>query len=127
MSEVLESPDAEAFAITFLKAQTAGLKIATKYPTTIPATFVRVSRTGGVGRDLVTDSPTLLFECTAEDSVVAGNLARRQHAIIMAAARISDAVTRVTEVSGVSFFPDPGTNRPRYQFAVQLDLRRVAV
>lgn len=127
MSEILEGPDAEALAVTFLKSHTAGIKCGTKYPATIPVEFVRISRTGGVGRDFLTDSPILLFECTAVDSVAASRLALRQHAIALAAGRLSDSVTRSVEVAGVAFFPDPDTNRARYQFTVQWDIRRTAI
>ncbi|MEQ6899009.1 hypothetical protein [Microbacterium sp. KR10-403] len=75
----------------------------------------------------MTDSPMILVECFADDGGTAADDAKIDRALLMAAARLSDDVTRVTDVGGPSFLPDPDTNLPRYQFTVQLDMRGTAL
>ena len=129
--EVIAFPDAEAFAVKFLKSQyrsrgvTAGA--GTKITDSVTSGFTRVSRAGGGVRDIVTDSPLLLIECFAADTVTASELARVTRALMLASARLSAKVTRAVDGDGVSFLPDPTTNNPRYQFVVQLDLRGSAI
>lgn len=127
MAEVIGFPDAEGLAVAFMKAEYSGrgvaAKVATKRPKTMPAMFTRVSRVGGDPRDLVTDSPMLLFECYGDSTVSAEHLAKVTRALALAAARLRDDVTRVQSVGGLGFNPDPDTNQARYQFTVQWDLR----
>jgi len=131
MTEVIAFPDAEAFAVLFLRAQFSARSMSagasTKVPASIPNGHVRVSRAGGGQRDLVTDSPRLLLECFAADTVAASDLAKVTRALLLAAARLSDEVTRAVDGGGVAFLPDPSTNNPRYQFVVQLDLRGATI
>lgn len=128
MTEVITFPDAEAFVVGFLKSRVerGGRKVATKAPKT-GTRYTRVSRVGGSARDLVTDSPLILVECFAGDGVTAADDAKIDRALLMAAARLTDDVTRVQDAGGPSFLPDPDTNLPRYQFTVQLDLRGTAL
>lgn len=128
MTEIIAFPDAESFAVAFLKgrAERSGRDVGTKAPKT-GTRYTRVSRSGGVSRDLVTDSATILVECFADDGVTAADDAKIDRALLMASARLSKDVTRVTDVGGVVFLPDPDTNKPRYQFVVQLDLRGAAL
>lgn len=125
--EVIAFPDVEAFAVTYLRSKITGATVATRVPTTMPAQMVRVSRAGGAARDLVTDSALLLVECWAESSVAASELARLCRAHLLAAARASNLVTKVVDVSGTVSLPDPATNNPRYQFTVELHMRGSAI
>jgi len=50
------------------------VKIASKYPPADPDFLVRVSRAGGSKSNLVTDSPTMLFECWARSEADAETL-----------------------------------------------------
>jgi hypothetical protein len=131
MPEVIGFPDAEATAIAFLKAQLTArgkaVPTGTKVPNPRPPLFVRISRTGGTSRDIVTDSPTLLFECCGDDDVAVSDLATLCRAIVLAGARLSNTITRVVDGGGVAFLPDPDTGNPRYQFVAQLDLRGHAI
>lgn len=131
MVEVIAFRDAEAFTRSFLKAQLSArgdtVAVGTKIPATRPDRFIRLSRVGGGARDLVTDSPRILVECFALDTVAASDLAKVARALLLAAARLSDGVTKATDGGDVAFLPDPDTNQPRYQFVVQLDLRGTAI
>lgn len=133
MVEVIAFPDAESFSVAFLKAQFTERDIATRVGTKLPKahtaadSFVRVSRSGGVSRDIVTDSPMILVECFGPDTVTASDTAKVTRALMLAAARLSDEVTRVQDSGGVAFLPDPDTGQPRYQFVVALDLRGSAI
>ena len=125
--DVIGFPDAEARAVAFLKSEYESRDIdagvATKFPKSPPAQFTRVSRVGGGARDLVTDSPRLLFECYGDSTVTAADLGKVTRALIGAWARLSDEVTRVQPDEGLAFNPDPDTNQARYQFMAQVDLR----
>lgn len=131
MVELIGFPDAEAVAITLLKSQLSArgvaAKVATKVPTPRPDLLVRVSRVGGVSRDIVTDSATLLIECSGLTEIAASDLASLARAIMLAAARLTPNVTRAVDGGGIVSLSDPDTNSPRYQFVVQLDLRGTTV
>lgn len=128
MAEVLVTPDVEAAAASFLRAGLGSLaaKVATVVPATMPTTMVRVSLTGGSRSDVVSDAAQLTVECWAGDGPAASNIARRAQALMFSAAG-SDAagifVRRVDSVGGVQNFPDPDTNKPRYQFTVRWHVR----
>lgn len=124
MAEVLVTPDAEAAAVTFLRSEIGSLadKVATKVPTTMPAKMVRVSLTGGSRLNVASDTAQLTVECWAPDETTASNLARTAQALMFSAAWNSAGgvfVRRVESVGGVQSFPDPDTNKPRYQFTVR--------
>ena len=126
--EVIGFPDAEARAVAFLKSEYVSRGVAagvgTKFPAkNVPALFTRVSRAGGGARDLVTDSPRLLFECYGDSTVTAAELGKVTRALVGAWARLSDDVTRVQDGEGLAFNPDPDTNQARYQFVAQVDMR----
>lgn len=124
MGEVLVQEDFEAAAVVFLAERLGPLaaRVATKVPATMPATMVRVSLTGGSRFDVATDTAQLTVECWAPDGPTASNLARRSFAYMLAAAGSYAGgvwVRKAEEVGGVQSFPDPDTNKPRYQFTVR--------
>lgn len=131
--EVVVHQDAEARAVTYLRARLPGMgvtaTVATRVPSQRPPLMVRVSRTGGPARDVVTDQPQLTVECWGTDSVQAGNLARFCRALMHAWPRDDQHgrdVGRVSEVGGLAAFPDPLSDQPRYQFTVQVAMRGYA-
>ena len=124
MGEVLVSPDVESAAVVYLRAGLGLLatKVATAVPATMPATMVRVSLTGGSRSGVASDAAQLTVECWAPDGPTASNLARRAQALMFAAKATDVAgifIRRVDSVGGVQNFPDPDTNKPRYQFTVR--------
>lgn len=132
MVEVVVAPSAEAEAVAFLRGEfsSRGLVDAdarTKFPASPKRLFVRVSRTGGVMRDFAYDSPVLLFECYGDTEPNAERFAALVRGLVLAWPRLSDKVTRVQDGGGLASFPDPDTNKPRYQFTVSADLKGSAV
>lgn len=129
--EVIAFPDAEAVGVAFLKAELATrsdtAKVATKIPAIRPPRLVKVTRTGGLRRNLMTDSAQLTFECWDVAEAEAAALSRVVRAIIHAAPQLSLPLgaqcSRVQEVGGPVSFPDPDTALPRYQFTASLDFR----
>lgn len=132
MSEVLVTPDAETAAVSFLRSGLGALaaKVATEVPATMPVTMVRVSLTGGSRSGVASDAAQLTVECWAPDGPTASNLARRAQALMFSASASTAAgifVRKVESVGGVQNFPDPDTNKPRYQFTVRWHVTPAAI
>lgn len=90
--------------------------VATKVPNPRPDKFVRVTRAGGQGRNLVQSDPRLLIECWAPDSVSALNLARMAYAHLWAHYGSSSVWGGRASLTEPVNFPDSETKSPRYQF-----------
>lgn len=131
MVEVIVARDAEGAGVKFLNSQLTARSMGGKAVKTVPSpmTFplVRVSRVGGNARDVAYDSPLLLFECWASDMKSAIEFASFVRGLVQAWARLSDEVTAVRGAGDLVFLPDPDTNKPRYQFAVQVDMKMSAI
>ncbi|WP_424462889.1 hypothetical protein [Pseudoclavibacter helvolus] len=129
MSEVIVFPDVEAMVVAYLRppASEAGGSVATKAPSPLPRLFARVSRVGGSQRDIATDTARVLVECWGPDTVTASSFASLMRAHMLAIARATDSFTRVVDGGGITYLADPDTNKPRYQFFVQADVRGVAL
>lgn len=132
MTEVLITPDVEAAAVSYLRSGLGLLaaRVSTAVPATMPATMVRASLTGGSRSGIASDAAQLTVECWAADEPTASNLARRAQALMFAAAATDVAgtfVRKVDSVGGVQNFPDPDTNKPRYQFTVRWHVRAAAI
>jgi hypothetical protein len=134
MSEVIAFPDAEAVVVTGLSdaltARGRNAYVSTRTPNPRQPDMVRVSRTGGARRDLVTDQPMVTVECWGEDEPSASDLARLCRALVWSwggSAAAGAWIRAVREVGGVVSLPDPATALPRYQFTVQLDTRGEAI
>jgi len=132
MSELLVTPDVEAAVITWLKNGLGSLadKVATKVPTTMPARMVKVSLTGGSRRDMATDVTQVTVECWGPDEPATSLMARTSHGLMSSAAKMTAGtvfVRKVEPVGGVQNFPDPDTNKPRYQFTVRWHVRPATI
>lgn len=132
MSEVVVFPDAEAVAVSWLDGKLgAGVEVSTQVPNPRPDKLCRVTRTGGAGRiNLVTDDAQLTFECWGPDEESASATARLAQGHVFAAAgeMVGSAyVRKVTEIGGLTNFPDPESDSPRYQFTVGVQLRGAAI
>lgn len=132
MGEVLVTPDVELAAVTFLRSGLGSIaaKVATAVPSIMPAMMVRVSLTGGSRQSFAADAAQLTVECWAVDVGAASNLARRAQALMFSAAGTEAAglfVRKVETVGGVQNFPDPDTNKPRYQFTVRWHVRPATI
>lgn len=131
MVEVLVGRDAEGAAVKFLNAELVSRSVVGRAVKVVPSPMsfplVRVSRVGGDARDVAYDSPLLLFECWANDMKAAIEFASLVRGLVRAWARLSDDVTAVRGAGDLVFLPDPDTNKPRYQFVVQVDVKMSAV
>lgn len=132
MAEVIVNRDAEGLAVAFLRSQFTSRAMndadaRTKFPPSPKRLFVRVSRIGGDVANIVYDQPSLLFECYGDSETNAERFGALVRALILAWARISDEVTRVQSAGGLASLPDPDTNKPRYQFAVQVNMKMSAI
>ena len=122
MSERIVFPDAEAVAVAHMPD--LGVSMSTKVPNPRPASFVRVTRTGGSRRDLVTDGAQLTFEAWAATDVEASDLAALARSYVYQLAEDQVGPIRgARDVSAPVSFPDPESGSPRYQFTVVVDLR----
>lgn len=130
MAEVLIPPDVEAVYQSYLRTSLAArgwtVKVASTVPATRPQYMVKVTLTGGSTRSQISHEAQLTVECWADDSVKASELSRLCHGltIAMQGAVFSGVWVRAARpVSGPTFFPDPDTSTPRYQFTTRLDVR----
>jgi len=132
MTEVLVSPDVVLAATSYLRTGLGVLadRVATAVPSTMPNNMVKVSLTGGSRTGLVSDAVQLTVECWSANDPTASLLARTSHAYMLAAAGTTAGgvfVRKVETVGGVQSFPDPDTNKPRYQFTVRWHVRPAAI
>ncbi|QTV79485.1 hypothetical protein [Microbacterium sp. NIBRBAC000506063] len=111
-------------------AEALGTKIPTADPK--PAEFGRVLTTGGAGRDLVTDTPTLILEGYAVTEQRARDLCALMVAIVEAAARAGSLGGVTCYAARVGSLPSnlPHPQVPthfRFTATVSVDLRRTTV
>lgn len=118
-------PDTTAVVCTYLNGLLAQ-PVLTRIPDPRPATFVRVLRTGGPRRNLVTDQAQVTVESWAASDEEAHDLAQlaRAHLHELPGQTVNDAlVFRVDEVSGPADLPDPISEQPRYSQTFTVALR----
>lgn len=123
---MLAPVDVEAEVVTLLNTALTP-PVSTQIPNPRPASHVRVTRTGGQGRNLVQSDPRVLVECWAPDSTAAFELARLAYAHLWATygdAAVWGGRASLTEPAN---FPDPSTDSARYQFlaTITTDLTEV--
>lgn len=116
-------PDVEALMIAFLKPVIAPVKVATKVPSTRPASFVRVYRTGGSAVNRILEEAQITVDAWAATEVAAFELASSCREALLNDASRMPLVRGATETGGLYFSPDPDTNTPRYRFTVALRVR----
>jgi hypothetical protein len=116
-------PDVEALAVAFLKTVVAPVKVATKVPSTRPASCVRVYRTGGSAVNRILEEAQITVDAWAATEVEAFELASDCREALLNKASQMPLVRGASEVGGLHFNPDPGTNTPRYRFTVGLMVR----
>ena len=129
MTELVAAPDIEAALVAHVRAALAARGVSAHVGTTVPnprpTQLVRMTRQGGPRRNIVTDSPLVVVEAWDANTVAAFDLGSLVEAIVLATGGSfigtkSVWVNDTSSVSGLSFFPDPDTTFPRYQFTVQL-------
>lgn len=130
MREKITFDDAEIAMTRWLRAAmladgsiTDAKQVGTERTTTSPATFVRVSRTGGIRRDLITDLAMLTFECWDTTKDKAAQLAVTTRTLVQALYgdfQGSTVLSWDSEVAGPTYFPHPDTGTPRFQHTQQV-------
>lgn len=113
-------PDVEVLAVGLLKATVAPVRVVTKVPSTRPAEFVRVWRTGGAAANRVLDQPMLTVQAWGTN---ADELSRKCREAFLSNSAALPLVRGVEEVTGPYQDPDPATNTDRVTFTVQLQVR----
>lgn len=130
LAELSTELSAHGFAGVARAAGTLGTKLPTVTPK--PAEFGRVLATGGVPRDLVTDSATLVLEGYAVKEQRARDLCALMLAIVERAARAGSlggvTVYRVASASLPANLPHPQVpTHFRFTATISADLRRSSV
>jgi hypothetical protein len=134
-AEVLVAPDPLAVAVAYLNGELAGrgepARASGAIPNPRPASFIKVSVTGGAGRaSLVYVSPFVTFDCWAPTSPAASDLASLVAALILAMPDryVGPAVVySATELAFPAEQPDPDTRLPRYVWSAQIGMRAQAI
>lgn len=120
-------PDAEQVVCVALTDADLGVPVVVEVPNPRPARFVKVLRTGGDRRDLVTDNPLITIETWAATKEAAADLAQlaRAHVFAMRGTRPGDLTTvyRIADAGGPVSLPDPATGSPRYTFTCSIAMR----
>ena len=117
-------PDAEMVAVTLLR-EALDVPVYITPPKDIPGTYVRITRLGGVQRNLVTDSALIGVNCYSRRRSEAAELANKTRLILRdsSGTKAHNAGIRFwREVSGPVNYPQPDVDRVRYQFSGELRL-----
>lgn len=118
-------PNAERVVIDYLR-EALDVPVWQTPPPAPPDNYVRLSRVGGIVRNIVTDAATMSISAYGKDQAQAAELANRVRELMIAArcSRLPGAWCRWwVEMAGPSYYPDP--DRPdysRYQFSGELRL-----
>ena len=116
--------DAEMVAVTLLR-EALDVPVYINPPKNVPGTYVRITRLGGVQRNIVTDSALIGVNCYSRRRSKAAELANKTRLILRdsAGTKVNDAGIRFwQEVSGPVNYPQPDVDRVRYQFSGELRL-----
>lgn len=102
-----------------------GAPVSTRVPNPRPASFVRVTRTGGFRSNTGQSQPRILIECWGGSDSAAWALVEKTWPLI-ASSDEPDQIAPGVEVMSVDDlgepvnFPDVSSGSPRYQFTAQL-------
>lgn len=114
--------DAEGLVRGLLAAAVSPVRVATKVPTTRPAEFIWVRRTGGPVMGRVVDQPQMTVTAWASTTVRALELANAAREALIAAAKGSNGIHRV-QMNSLYYDPDPDSGGDRYTFTAFLNVR----
>lgn len=119
----MKFPDVEAMGRSFLLPVASPSKVVTQVPSTRPARFVRLFRTGGAATNRILERAQLTVQGWDTDSVGAFELTAACREAFLNRYSLMPLVRGVSEVGGLHFDPDPGSGVPRYTFTVELMVR----
>lgn len=132
MAEAVAFDDVEALLVPYLRARLEArdlpTSVSTRIPDQRPDRLVKVTRTGGARRNLVTDAPIVMFECWDVDEPAAADLGRIVRAEVQALDDdVIPGLSFRAEVGGLAAWPDPDTRTPRYVHSQELRVRGHAI
>ena len=116
MSDVL--PNLEAALVKYLRDE-IGVQVGTRVPATRPASFIRLTRTGGAPLDRAQSRPTVLIECWGSDETAAWSLASKAWPLLAGhrdGIRMGAVEVTTASLTDPVNYPDSATGTPRYQF-----------
>jgi hypothetical protein len=122
--EAVEFRDAEAVVRLYLLNYMPAVKMGTKTPATMPATFLKIIRTGGTRETLISDRAQITLEAYAVKETEAINLLSTARAWLNAA---DGMIFGVTELGGPVNLPDPTTSNIRYTMTLWVRIRGVVI
>lgn len=125
MRPVVVFPDATAVVVSHLKS-VLSVPVRSKVPTSRPASFVTVQRSGGAQVNVVTDDATLTVDAWASTDEAAHDLAQlaRGHILSLVGSTVDGVpVYRVQIGAAPQYFPDPESQSPRYRMTVTVAVR----
>lgn len=117
MAEGVEFPDVELAVCNVLRVPVVGVQVVAEVPTSRPAEFILVLRTGGPRETLRTEAAQITVEAWAGTKQRAKFLLNRCRAILN---RSEGALFGVVEMSGPANLPDPTTAQTRYTMSFQI-------
>ena len=124
MAEGVQFPDGELAVCNLLRNPLLGVTVVADIPSSRPAEFVRVIRTGGPRETLRSEAGIYAIEAWAQKKARAVELANKARAILNAA---DGQVFGVRELAGPAYLPDPSSTQIRYTMTVQARTRGQAV
>lgn len=132
MTEAILFGDVEQMQIDWLAATLpnygyTGIKVSSQVDKANPS--VRVLGTGGQRRNLVVDTPTLVWEAWHKTETGASLLARTMRALIgtLPGQTVGGMFIYSTDLDIPQNFPDPESSRVRYTFSGSLSIRGYAL
>lgn len=128
MAEVIAFLDIEALCVREIRARLLlrgdAATVATRVPNPRPNRLVKVTRVGGPRKNIITDSPMVTFECWDTNEVAAASLVMLVRALVESLPWEDElGIRNFTEIGGPTYFEDPDSLSPRYQFTVEMDVR----
>lgn len=124
MAEGVLFPDVELAVCNALRNPLINLPVGVKVPTTRPAEFVRVLRTGGFAESLRSEAAQITVEAWAQTETRASLILSQCRAVLN---RSEGALFGVIEMSGPANLPDPTTAQIRYTMSFQVRARGTSV
>lgn len=106
-------PDPVTKTRQYLLKHFPGVHVSGEVPKKPPAKMITIAHTGGSRENVAQESSILAVQVWAGDNVAASRLARKVCAALRAWA--DDPYGPITTVSTPYEFPDPDTNKARYQ------------